>query len=162
MNTSSFSENQSNTTYLTFLLEGNEFAVDVAIVQEILKMKPIIQKPDFPDTIKGVVNLRGLEIPVYDTRLKFGFESREMDENTCVIVLNLDKNDKPSKYGLMVDTVKAVLKISESEIISGDDSKFFEGSPMIYGIAKSDSGTIYILNVLSLFDENVCFSIQYK
>src|SRR3954453_16847572 len=72
--------------YLTFQLGNEEFGVRVLKVREIMGLQEITAVPQTPDHVKGVINLRGKVIPVIDLRLKFGMESAEYTQRTCIIV----------------------------------------------------------------------------
>jgi purine-binding chemotaxis protein CheW len=82
-------ETESN-SYLTFKLGEEEFGVHVSQVLNILEMTRITGVPKTPDYMKGVINLRGMVLPVIDTRIKFGMPETEYTSNTCIIVMDLD------------------------------------------------------------------------
>jgi purine-binding chemotaxis protein CheW len=98
--------------YLTFGIEDEEYAVNIAHVTEIVGMQKISEVPDVPVFIKGVTNLRGKVIPVMDVRLRFGLPHREYDDRTTIIVLEMD--NVPT--GLVVDRVTDVAAIPEANI----------------------------------------------
>ena len=75
--------------YLTFALDGEEYAVSVLKVREIVKFIEITSVPRLPRYMKGVVNLRGKVIPVIDVRLKFGLASKDYSDRTCIIVVEV-------------------------------------------------------------------------
>jgi purine-binding chemotaxis protein CheW len=79
----------ATTQYLTFKLEEEIFALDVAKVREILDFTTVTKVPQTPDFMRGVINLRGSVVPVMDLRLKFGMSATEKTVNTCVIVAEL-------------------------------------------------------------------------
>ena len=98
--------------YLTFVLGAEQYGVEIIKVREILGVLPITPMPQTPYFVKGVINLRGKVILVVDTRTKFGMAERENTSETCVIVV--DTGGK--SIGLLVDTVKEVLDITEEQI----------------------------------------------
>ena len=73
--------------YLTFLLNGEEFGVDILCVQEIRVWSGVTELPNKPDYIKGVINLRGVIIPIIDLRQRFGQQQLEYNEQTVTIIL---------------------------------------------------------------------------
>ena len=99
--------------YLTFVLNQEQYGLDIMKVREILGVLPITPVPQTPHFVKGVINLRGKVIPVLDTRLKFGMEEKEHTSETCIIVV-FDANGV--WMGLIVDTVKEVIDIAEEQI----------------------------------------------
>src|SRR6202050_1035103 len=72
--------------YLTFRLSKEEFGIRVLKVREIMGLQEITAVPQTPTHIKGVINLRGKVVPVIDLRLKFGLETAEYTQRTCIIV----------------------------------------------------------------------------
>lgn len=98
--------------YLTFVLAGEEYGLEILKVREIISVMEITEVPQVPPFIKGVINLRGKVIPVMDLRLKFGMTPMEYTRETCIIVVNIGD----LLIGVVVDTVAEVLDINESEI----------------------------------------------
>lgn len=97
--------------YLTFILAGEEYGLEILKVREIIGIMDITAMPQVPPFVKGVVNLRGKVIPVIDLRLKFAMEGAEYTEQTCIVVVNVG-----TLVGVIVDTVQEVLDIDESQI----------------------------------------------
>lgn len=82
------------TQYLTFKLDEEIFALDVAKVREILEESSITKVPQTPEFMRGVINLRGSVVPVIDLRLKFGMSRTEKTVNTCIIVVEVQLEDE--------------------------------------------------------------------
>jgi purine-binding chemotaxis protein CheW len=130
--------------YLAFDVQGEEYAVNIGHVTEIVGLQRISQVPDVPEFIKGVINLRGKVIPVMDMRLRFGLPWREYGDRTTVVVLELD--GVPT--GLVVDQVTDVLTISPESIAPprrwrGDD----RDDTIVKGLGRRDGGVSIILDV---------------
>lgn len=98
--------------YLSFFLGDEEYGLKILKVREIIGLMEITSVPQTPEFIKGVINLRGKVIPVIDLRLKFGMESAEYTEETCIIVVDISH----AMMGILVDTVSEVLDITEEQI----------------------------------------------
>jgi purine-binding chemotaxis protein CheW len=139
--------------YLTFDVQDEEYAVNIAYVTEIAGLQRISEVPDVPPFIKGVINLRGKVIPVIDMRLRLGLPWREYDGRTPIIVLELDDDLSTASgqalTGLVVDQVTDVLSISPESIVPppywrGADEK---GGIIIKGLGKRDDGVSIILDV---------------
>jgi purine-binding chemotaxis protein CheW len=150
--------------YLTFDVQGEEYAVNIGYVTEIVGLQRVSEVPDVPAFIKGVINLRGQVIPVMDMRLRFGLPWREYGDRTTVIVLEMD--DVPT--GLVVDQVTDVLSMSPESITppprwrDGDEQE----DTVIKGLGKRDDagsdapGVSIILDVPRLLStQNVCLDI---
>lgn len=115
--------------YLTFRLGGEEYGIDILRVQEIRSYEPPTRIANAPPFIKGVVNLRGVIVPIVDLRLKLGCDSAEYNGFTVVIVLNV----RGRVVGAVVDSVSDVLELTAEhikpapELSSGIDSSYITG-----------------------------------
>ncbi len=98
--------------YLTFTVGKEDYGIEIYNVTEIIGIQKITDVPDMPAYIKGVINLRGKVISVMDVRLRFKMTEREYDDRTCIVVVSVGG----AAVGLVVDTVKEVANIPESQI----------------------------------------------
>ena len=138
--------------YLTFDVQGEEYAVNIAYVTEIVGLQRISAVPDVPGFIKGVINLRGRVIPVMDMRLRFGLPWHEYGDRTPIIVLELDDPSTGSGQvptGLVVDQVTDVVSISPENIAppprwQGVDE---QGGTVIKGLGRRDDGVSIVVDV---------------
>ena len=134
--------------YLTFGVASEEYGIGIGYVTEVVGMQRIMEVPDVPAFIKGVINLRGKVIPVMDVRIRFGMKSKEYTERTVIIVLDI--NNIP--IGLVVDYVSEVLEIPESNIDQpsqfgaggGGDSK---ANGVIRGFGKQGDKVAIMLDI---------------
>ena len=94
-------ENNIDDMYLTFAVAGEEYGVGIGYVTEIVGMQKVMEVPDLPAFIKGVINLRGKVIPVMDVRLRFSMDWKAYTERSVIIVLDVDG----VPIGLAVDAV---------------------------------------------------------
>lgn len=107
--------------YLTFQLGKEAYGIGIMKVQEIVGVMPVTRMPKLPHFVRGLVNLRGKVIPVFDLRLKFGLEKREDTDRTCIIVvrLSLDGNRADAAavtLGIIVDEVSEVVNVPAEAI----------------------------------------------
>ena len=98
--------------YLTFVLRGEEYGLEILKVREIIGVLDITPVPQTPDFVKGVINLRGKVIPVVDLRLKFCMPPEAYTKETCIIVVDVNS----LLMGTVVDTVSEVIDIAEENI----------------------------------------------
>jgi len=129
--------------FLIFFLAGEEYGLEILKVREIMGMLPITQIPRTPLYIRGVINLRGKVIPVFDLRLKFGLNSKAQTEETCIIVVQVEGLD----LGMIVDRVSEVLDIAERDI---DDTPSFGAgiqTDYILGIGKAQGRIRLLLDI---------------
>jgi purine-binding chemotaxis protein CheW len=136
--------------YLTFHLAGEDYGIEIEYVTEIIGIQKITGVPDMPEYVKGVINLRGKVIPVMDVRQRFNLEYRDYDERTCIIVVDIDG----TPVGLVVDEVKEVMDIPESDVEPPPKSSSVSGNQFVQGMGKVGEDVKIILNVKKLlFDE---------
>jgi len=133
--------------YLTFQVGREEFAIRVLKVREIMGMQDITGVPHTPNYVKGVINLRGKVIPVIDLRLKFGVQSAEDTQRTCIIVVEAKAESGQVLMGTVVDSVSEVVNLAAADI--EDTPDFGEGvsTPYILGIAKTRKKVYILLDI---------------
>ena len=102
--------------YLTFKLVNEEYGLEILKVREIIGMMAITRVPRTPAFVRGVINLRGKVIPVIDLRSKFGMENVADTEETCIIVVDVSRNNDKLQIGILVDSVSEVLDIKGEDI----------------------------------------------
>lgn len=147
-----------NTTekYLTFIIDSQFYAFHVNDVVEIIEMQDVTSVPEFPDYAKGIINLRGLLIPIIDVRLRFCKMEIDYNERTCIIILNL----KNTQVGFIVDTVDEVIDLEKSDIsnvpnISGPISRKF-----IEGVGKLPKKIIMLLNAQKMLSDEEIYGLE--
>jgi purine-binding chemotaxis protein CheW len=136
---------------LVFALGQEDFGLDVNIVREIVRVPPFITRvPNAPHYIRGVVNLRGTIVPVFDMEMKLGMASSELSDEARIIVISLSD----VTFGIIVNAVREVRTIYDSQIektnqeVSGSG-----GEKRFVGVAKpADGRLIVLLDVYTLFD----------
>jgi purine-binding chemotaxis protein CheW len=126
---------------------GNEtFGVRIGSVREIVRVPEITAVPNAPETIEGVINLRGKIIPVMDLRKRFGQVDVGSDKKNRILVVELENK----LLGLIVNAASEVLKIPPSEIES-PGTVFAEGeSSYVTGVGKLKGRLIIILDIARL------------
>lgn len=138
--------------FLTFPLGKEEYGLEIRHVTEIVGIQKITEVPDMPPYVKGVINLRGKVIPVMDVRVRFSFEEKEYDEQTCIIVVNI--SDAP--VGLIVDTVSEVISITGSNIDPPPSVKKGDSSRFIKGLGKVGETVVILLDIGQLlYDDHM-------
>lgn len=100
--------------YLTFILDGGHYGIPILSVREIIAVQPITPLPRAPESVRGVINLRGKIVPVIDLRTGLGLHVSEYDRSTCIIVLDVHLHPHgPVNIGCIVDAVREVARISD-------------------------------------------------
>ena len=131
---------------LVFVLGGQEYAVDILKVQEIRGYEKVTPIPAAPAYLKGVVNLRGVIVPVIDLRMKFGMAEPRYDAFTVVIVLRIAGR----VVGAVVDAVSDVLQLAASEVKPAPSLGSVVDASFIAGLATQSGRMILILDIEKL------------
>lgn len=133
--------------YLTFTLADEEYGIGILKIKEIIGMMPFTSVPQTPDFVKGVINLRGKVIPVIDLRLRFGMESIDYTDRTCIIVVEVDGEEREIMIGIVVDTVSEVLNIKSEDIEETPAFGTKLNTDYIMGMAKIGGGVKILLDI---------------
>jgi purine-binding chemotaxis protein CheW len=141
-------ERRALSKFLTFVLDSEHYGVEVMKIREIIRMQKITPVPQMPSHVKGVINLRGKIIPVMDLRLRFDLTAKDADDNTCIVVVNLVRNDGSNALtGLVVDNVEEVLNINTAEIEDAPEVGTTTAGDCILGLAKTKNTVITLLAI---------------
>lgn len=147
--------------YLTFELGGQNYAIDICCVKEILNgCGSIVAVPEFPDYSRGIINLRGDIVPIIDLRRRFNLPELDISNGKICIVVTESKGAADSDYlGFVVDKVKTVTDFDGAYI--NDPPKISAGkSNYITGIYKADGSIIMILEPTALLTESMVEAID--
>lgn len=106
----------SRVQYLTFLTAGEEFAISIVKVREIVEYEAVTTVPNTPAWISGVTNLRGRVIPVVDLAVKFGLPASRISKFTCIIITDVMFQGENLTMGVLADSVSQVIDLSGDEI----------------------------------------------
>lgn len=146
--------------YLTFLLNNEEFGVDILCVQEIRVWSKVTELPNTPDYLKGVINLRGTIVPIVDLRQRFGREQLEYNANTVTIILRGHGDSKNTVVGVVVDAVSEVYKFSQRAIRPAPKLGSNIDNTFIKGMASVDDKLVILMDTDALLNEDELFSIE--
>ncbi len=133
--------------YLTFSLAEEEYGIGILKVKEIIGMMPVTSVPRTPEFVKGVINLRGKVIPVMDLRLKFGMESIDYTDRTCIIVVEIESESGTIFIGIVVDSVSEVLNIKSEDTEAAPAFGARLDTDYILGMAKIEGGVKILLDI---------------
>ncbi len=129
--------------FLTFRLGDEEYGIDILRVQEIRSYESPTRIANAPSFIKGVVNLRGVIVPIVDLRLKLGCDSAEYDGFTVVIVLNV----KGRVVGAVVDSVSDVLQLSKDAVKAAPEMSSSVDTSYITGIGNVGDRMLILMDI---------------
>ncbi|MFM2065340.1 MAG: hypothetical protein RLZZ584_249 [Pseudomonadota bacterium] len=142
--------------YLTFMLGGEMFSIDILCIKEIIWYAGLTEVPMMPACIRGVINLRGAVVPVMDLSTRFGKPSTPQSKSTCIVIIENDAGDSGErlKMGVVVDAVQAVLEIPASEIEPPPNFGAKIRSDFIEGIGKVNGKFVILLNVRTVLSRS--------
>ncbi len=133
--------------YLTFALAHEEYGLEILKVREIIGYMDITAVPQTPHHVKGVINLRGQVIPVIDLRSKFGMETAEVTEETCIIVVEISQGGHKFSTGIVVDHVQEVLDIAGEDIEEAPQFGSSVNTDFILGMGKIGETVKILLDI---------------
>ena len=137
-------------TYLTFHLEDELYAIEIGMVKEIIALMKTTKVPKMAPYIKGVMNLRGIIIPVIDLRLKFQMAEAEPQMHTAIIIIQILN----SNIGFIVDRVEEVISIDSEHLSEPPKFNANVDTEFVKSMAQVDKNVIMILNLEKILDED--------
>lgn len=142
-------QNVPGREFLTFRLGGEEYGVDILKVQEIRGYETATRLAGSPDYIKGVINLRGVIVPVVDMRIKFGLACADYDQFTVVIILSLSNR----VVGMVVDGVSDVLQLGAADIRPAPEFGAVLDTAHIVGLGTVNDRMLIVLDIEKLMHD---------
>jgi len=138
--------------FLTFMLAGEEYGVDILRVQEIKGWDEVTTIPNTPEYLRGVINLRGTIVPIIDMRIRFELEKLDYGPLTVVIVLKVNCGEKSRVIGIVVDGVSDVYNVPEAEVKTSPDFGSAVDTEFVRGLATIEEKMVIILDVDHMFN----------
>ena len=133
-----------------FELGKEQFGIEIAAVEGIVKMQEITRIPYAPSYMEGITNLRGAVLPVIDLRKRFGLPEEEETRDTRIITVNMDS----IKIGMIVSSVTEVLTIDDSVIETPQGMMTSINSQFITGVAKIDNRLVILLSLADILSSD--------
>lgn len=134
--------------YLTFLLGGEMFAIDILTIKEIIEFGNLTTVPMMPDFVRGVINVRGAVLPVIDLSSRFSRKPSEVTRRSCIVIIETTaQSEDKQDVGLLVDSVSAVMEIAAAEIEPPPGFGARIRVDFISGMAKVNGKFVIVLNV---------------
>ena len=141
-------EDSQKDKYLTFIVDGETYGIEIRHVTEIIGLQKITPVPDLPDFVRGIINLRGKIIPVMDMRLRFNKPLKEYHERTCIIVVDF----RELSIGLIVDSVAEVVNIP-AVAVAAPPELTRRGNRFIMGIGQVSGEVKLLLDIEKLLTD---------
>ncbi|MBM4182171.1 MAG: chemotaxis protein CheW [Betaproteobacteria bacterium] len=132
--------------YLTFTLGREEYGIDILKVQEIRGYEAVTRIANSPAFIKGVINLRGVIVPIVDLRIKFNLGEPGYDQFTVVIILNIGKR----VMGIVVDGVSDVIQLDSASLHPAPEFGSILDTRYILGLGTVEERMIIMVDIEQL------------
>jgi len=136
----------STNEFLTFTLGKEEYGIPILNVQEIRGYDAVTQLANMPEFIKGMVNLRGIIVPIVDMRIKFHLGHADYNELTVVIILNVANR----VIGMVVDGVSDVITLSQDQIKPAPEFGSAIDTKYVMGIGTVDDRMLILVDIEKL------------
>jgi purine-binding chemotaxis protein CheW len=136
--------------YLTYRLAGEEYGLGIRLVQEIRGWSAVTAIPHSPEWMLGVMDLRGVSVPIMDLRRRFELEPAQFGPATVVIVIRVPSGDRERTVGLVVDAVSEVYDIDAADCRSLPDIGSAASNEIVQALAQADGKTLILLDAARL------------
>lgn len=140
----------SGQKYLSFEVKEEMYAMEILDVKEIIAMMRFTQVPKMPNFVKGVINLRGIIIPIIDMRLKFEMPELEYTDRTSIIIGIIDDD----YIGFVVDRTADVLTINQEELSPPPNFGTAIDTEFLKSMAKTQHGVVMIVDIKKIFTDD--------
>lgn len=132
---------------VTFRIENELYAINVFKSREIIEVPEITKVPGMPEMIRGVINIRGAVVPLLDLKMKFGIKKTEFQQDTAIIITEMQSGEDLIPIGIIVDAANEVLTLQADQMEPPPRIGAFIDNNYILGMGKMDDGFIIILNI---------------
>lgn len=129
--------------FLAFTLGSEEYGLDLLQVQELREYEKVTHIANAPAFLKGVINLRGIIVPLMDMRIKLGFANVTYNEMTVVIILNI----RGRTVGMVVDSVSDVIGLSAEHMKPAPEMGTAVGADYLIGLGTIDDRMIILVDI---------------
>jgi purine-binding chemotaxis protein CheW len=125
------------TQFLSFVLAGEEYAVDILRVKEIIEYENLTRVPAMPPAVRGVINLRGRVVPVLDLALRFGIKESVITPRSCIVMVEIAAEDGAIVMGIITDAVSEVLDLAADQIQPSPSFGTVAAAELLDGMAET-------------------------
>jgi purine-binding chemotaxis protein CheW len=140
----------NSSSYVTFSLSDETYAIDVLQVQEVLKLPEIAPVPGVPDYILGIINLRGDVVTVIDARRRMSLPDREPDDASRIVIIDVDNQN----VGILVDSVAEVVQIAPDAVARAPAVGNDQTSRFILGVTSTEEGLTILIDLNKLLSDD--------
>jgi purine-binding chemotaxis protein CheW len=146
---------EASEQYLTFMLAGEEYGVDILRVQEIKGWDKVTRIPHTPDYVLGVINLRGAVVPIIDLRRRFGLPTIDFGPTTVVIVVRVMSGRGERTVGVVVDAVSEVYNVDAADTKPPPDVCGSVDTVFVKALATIEDKMLILLDIDRLIGNSI-------
>ena len=139
--------------YLTFYLTGEEYAVSILRIQEIVEYSPLTRVPTTPKWIRGVMNLRGSVVPVIDLAIKFDQTEVPITARTCIVIVEVELEGEQTVMGIIVDEVGQVIDLGADDVEDPPSFGVRIHVSYLLGMGKVNGSFVLLLDIDRVLSE---------
>lgn len=143
--------------YLTFVSAGQDYAIPIMRMREIVPYTGSTKVPLAPDAIRGLINLRGRAIPVVDLSVRFGSPETSVTKRTCVLIVDLDEEEDRADVGILAESVSRVIDVAIDELEETPSFGMGVARDCLSGMLRSSGEFIPIIEVVEVLDAEAEF-----
>lgn len=134
--------------YLTFCVNNEEFGVDIMLVREIKGWTSVTRLPNTPAYMRGVMNLRGVIVPIFDLKCRFTGNNADITANSVIIILAVNERN----IGILVDSVSDIVNVANEEVRPAPQIENQPEAAYISGLLSLDKRMVVLLEMQKIFD----------
>jgi purine-binding chemotaxis protein CheW len=132
---------------LTFFVAGQEYAIGILSVKEIIEYETPTRVPSSPACVAGVINLRGTVVPVIDLALRFQLPPSPVTSRTCVVIVEVTIDRQTTVMGVLADAVNAVIDLTRCEIDEPPQFGTHVRADFLLGMIRTGSKFVLLLDI---------------
>ncbi|MBC3933975.1 chemotaxis protein CheW [Undibacterium rugosum] len=136
--------------FLSFTLGNEEYGIDIQRVQELRGYEAVTRIANAPDFMKGVMNLRGVIVPIIDMRMKFALGKPVYDQFTVVIIINIQSQT----LGMVVDNVSDVITLNQNQIRPAPEMGSSIDASFLIGLAPLEERMLILMDIAAFMSSN--------
>jgi purine-binding chemotaxis protein CheW len=136
--------------FLAFTLGQEEYGIDILKVQEIRGYEAVTRIANAPDFLKGVINLRGIIVPIVDMRIKFNLGTPTYDQFTVVIILNIEGR----VVGMVVDSVSDVMTLLPEQVRPAPEMGTTFSGDFLIGLGTLEERMLILVDIVKLMSSS--------
>jgi chemotaxis signal transduction protein/hemoglobin-like flavoprotein len=142
---------------IEFELAGESYGVEISTVREIIRVQEITRVPGVPDVVEGIINLRGVVVPIVDLRKRLGVTVTEQGINSRVIVTEIDE----ALVGVLVDAVTGVIRLTSENLQTLSKHAQTADSHYLEGVAQFDERLVVLVNIVAALERESLHEVKW-